>query len=337
MDSNVVEQLSDAEPAGGEQQPAGSDGCLQAGWTSGSRLATLAVTGLLWAALTAGPVGLALAVVQAGGPARPAAAAPVVDRSGEQAAVGEFAQRLVVVWLQSRRGQEGALAPLVQGGSRDGVQLPDVPWRAEQPATAGLRHVAGEAWSVTVGVTVSPLAAPAGAGVRRYFQVAVTYRAGAMVAPMLPAPVAAPPAAAAEALGYRYPVAPGGAVSTAVTGFLAALLTGSGDVTRYVSPGSVIPAVTPAPYRAVTVGEVLADRDVPGSALPATGGDRVRVLVTAAAGPSARQQLSVQYALTLTARAGRWEVTALDPTPELASSAGGPPPAGSTPGVQSSN
>src|SRR5664280_1150989 len=49
----------------------------------------------------------------------------------------------------------------------------------------------------------------------------------------------------------------------------------------------------------------------------------------ASAAAEAHQQIGVQYALTLAARAGRWEVRALDPTPAVASA---PPAAAGAPG-----
>jgi len=53
------------------------------------------------------------------------------------------------------------------------------------------------------------------------------------------------------------------------------------------------------------------------SGLPAVplNGAELQVLVTADVTATPSQQLAVQYALTLAAREGRWEVAAVDPTP----------------------
>jgi hypothetical protein len=99
--------------------------------------------------------------------------------------------------------------------------------------------------------------------------------------------------------------------------FLVALLTGAGDVDRYVSPGTAIAPVTPPPYSAVDVTDVTTDRDVLQMPVPPATGETVRVLVTARATAGPRQQIGVQYALTLIARAGRWEVRVIDLTPVL--------------------
>lgn len=292
---------------------------LQSRWTGGSLLATRLATVVLWAALLAGPAALVLALLQAGpGGQLTRVAAPVADPVGEQAAVGEFAQRFVVTWLQSTRGQETQLAPYVRTIS---LTLPEVAWVADQPATADLRRADGAGtWSVLVGVTVTTprTAGPPVAGalpVRRYFRVPVRYRSGAVVALALPAAVAAPAAGEAPQLTYRYHPSLDGPVASSVQEFLSALLTGAGDVTRLVTPGSDIAAVLPAPYTRVEVTDVLVDRDLASGPRSRPQGERLRALVDAVAAAGPRQQISVQYALTLTSRAGRWEVTALDPTP----------------------
>ncbi len=328
---------------------------LQSRWTGGSLLATRLATAVLWAALLAGPSALALALLQTGpGGQSTRVAPPAADPVGEQAAVGEFAQRFVVTWLQSIRGQEKQLAPYVKTIS---LTLPEVAWVADQPATADLRRAGGAAtWSVLVGVTVT---APRAAGppvvgapvvgaapVRRYFRVPVRYRSGAVVALALPAPVAAPAAGEAPQLTYRYHPSLDGPVARAVQEFLSALLTGAGDVTRLVTPGADIAAVLPAPYTGVEVTDVLVDRDLASGPGDRPQGERLRALVDAVAAAGPRQQISVQYALTLTSRAGRWEVTALDltpaaqtPLPRAAGASGAPvtapaPPSSPSPAAQ---
>lgn len=299
---------------------------LQARWTGGSQLATRAATVGLWLALICGPVALLLAVsvgAAAGTPIRPAAAP--ADPAGERAAVEEFAQRFVVAWLQTPRGQEAQLQAYITAAA---LTLPEQPFTAADPATANVAHVAAGVWAVTVAVTVTtpaqPTAAttppspntPASTSTRRYFQVPVNYTAGALVAAALPAPTAAPATAAAPRLAYRNPGPLSGPLAASVQGFLTALLTGNGDVTRYSSPGTAIAAVTPPPYTAVTVNDLMVDRDLAGLTGQPAAGDQVRLLATATATAGPKQAITVQYALTLLARAGRWEVKAVDATPE---------------------
>ena len=338
-------------------------------WTGGSALATRSASTLLWAALLCGPAAaLWLLLGGTGGGASTAAAPappPPADRSGQRAAVQAFAQDVVVSWLTSPVGEEQRLAEVMQTSA---LTLPRRPWTVTDPATAGIEPVGGGLWSVTVAATVTdPPAAPlteaqrldltqddAGAAPpdvlplpsgddelpvpqRRHFHLAVREADGALLAVGQPSPVAGPPVAQQVRLGYRYRAPVDSAPAAAAQQFLAALLTGTGDLTRYTTPGTVIPPVDPPPYADVEVREVRSDTDLTDLPESPADGDALRVLVTAVAGtadPAA--QISLEYPLSLLARAGRWEVAAVDPAPALASATvDGPsptaPPARSSP------
>lgn len=296
-------------------QPQLSAGELQAQWTGGSALATKVSTGVLWTALIAGPVALLLVFVLAAGGSAPVApsAAPAPDRSGEQAAVSEFAGRFVAVWLRSVRGQEKQLAPYVRAAR---VALPEQAWPAGTPAIADIRPSSKTTWTVTVAVPVGPTTADP-LPVWRYFVVSVHMdEAGALVALTLPAPVAAPRPAEAPKLDYRYRASMDAPVAAAAQQFLEALLTGTGDVSRYISPGAPITAVQPASATALKVTDVETDRELPADRAPAEG-DQVRVLVTATATTGPGRHNVVQYPLTMRVRGGRWEVAQIDLAPAL--------------------
>lgn len=328
-----------AGPAGSDQDVAldelvsdGEDsgrGRLQSQWTGGPALATKAATGVLWAALLAGPAALLLAGSSALS-AAPAATAPApafVDRTGEQAAAAEFAGRLVRLWLTSVRGQEDQLRALVPGTD---ITLPEVAWASGPMTTADVRRQPDGTWLVVTAITGGAAAGapaarpeadsstPAPAPAVRFYAVPVRVDDAGLVALTLPAPVPAPTtAAAAPRLAYRHQLAPTDPLVASVGQFLVALLTGTGEVTRYVSPGTAIDPVTPPPYTAVEVSDVVTDRElVAGAAAPADG-TRLRALVTAKGTAGPQQQALVQYPLTLTVRGGRWEVTAIDPAPAL--------------------
>lgn len=307
------------------------DAHLQQRWTGGPTWRTRAVQAGLVAALVTGPVALLLGVGQAASGTAPAAA-PVAEPAaldgGEQAAVGEFAQQLVLLWLQTPRGEEAALADLVDTAD---LQLAATPMSGSDPQTAQLVATGPGQWSVTVAVTVTDATE---VPVRRHFQVPVRYTAetGALVAATLPSPVSAPPAAASPQLGYRYTASSSDPVTAASGEFLGALLTGAGDVTRLISPGTQISALTPAPFTGVQVREVATDVDLRGAEASSAPQEPVRVLVTALASVTAEQSVTVQYALTLTTREGRWEVTSLDaaPLPAAESSSPSLPPSASS-------
>ena len=312
---------------------------LQGHWTGGSKCATRGATGLLWTALVCGPVGLMLGGVAflTAPTSASAQTEQVADTASEQVAVEQFAEHFVVTWLTTPRGEETALATFVDVS---GIALPEVPWTISNPAPAALVQNGPGRWAVTVAATVTtpaiagqdPAQVPSPA--RRYFTVPVRYDAGALIAEALPAPVAAPASAEAGQLGYRYNLSAQHPASTATAEFLAALLTGTGDVTRYVTPGTQIAAITPAPYAEVLIRDLNVDldpADLPGEP---SNGDELHELVTAEARSSTGQAISVQYALTLTAREGRWEVRSMEPAPRQAAdqpAATAPAPTSSAP------
>lgn len=292
--------------------------------------------------IAAGPVALALVVAASLNTPqpRPAETTAEVPDDAARTAVEEFAQRLVVDWIQTPRGREDRLEAY---GLLDlATEQPETALTASFPAVARATEVEPGLWSVTVGVTVTASDAAAVAGpddrpesaddsapgdlaepedsagatppapVRQYFQVSVEYHNGLLAAQTLPAAVPAPPSAGHSRLVYDETVDPRDPLGEAVAGFLSALLTGSGDVDRYTAADSGVTAVASQPYLHVEVTGLRAD-DAPDPGVQPVDGDRVRVLVTAVALTRAQQEVVVQYPLTLIARPGRWEVAEIDP------------------------
>ncbi|MFK4540434.1 hypothetical protein RKD29_000030 [Streptomyces tendae] len=74
-----------------------------------------------------------------------------------------------------------------------------------------------------------------------------------------------------------------GALTATGGEFLGAYLTGSGDVDRHLAPGVKLTPVSPAPYRAVTVGEVSAVEKAAAAGQVSADGTKVRVWVRAEA------------------------------------------------------
>lgn len=280
----------------------------------GSTLATKAATLLLLGCLFAGPLGLlagGLALLSATAPAPPSAA-KVVDLSGQRAVAGEFAQRVVTTWLTTARGHEADLTGLIPGIATN--TFPQEAFTATDATVSGITQVEGT-WSVTVAVTVTDQRKQTA---RRFFQVPVVLATdGSVSALSLPTPVAGPAVAAGTGLNYQVQVPSTGPVASTISQFLAAYAAGSGDVTRYLTPGVQIRAIDPAPFTAVTVTDLRAISSAAGVDTTGTpkDGTTLRVLVTATGTVSATQQLSAAWALSLTARAGRWEITAIDRTP----------------------
>lgn len=250
--------------------------------------------------------------------------------TASQAQAGELATQLVVTWLQASRGQEKDLERYVD---TDPAALPmTAQFAADEPAVASITRVSESAaplYSVTVAVSVRPGNDSSAAAVRRYFQVPVVVSPAGSRAATLPAEIAAPPAGAAVTLDYRYRIVNHPIVDSAGQ-FLSAMLTGSGEVARYVTPGASLSAVTPPPYRAVSISTTLASRDLNSVAAstPLRDGDVVRLLVTATQKVTDNDAVVGQYALTMAARGGRWEVSAIDSAPLFPAAA---PPSSATP------
>ena len=284
----------------------------------GSTLTTRLSTAVLVSCLIAGPAGVAVGVLALASSASTAApaTAKVADLSGQRAAAQEFAQRVVMTWLTTSRGQEAQLTALIPASAN--VSFPQEPFAVSNVDVAGITEIEG-AWAVTVAATVTDQRKVTA---RRFFQVPVTVRAGdgAVSALALPSPVAGPVVSGSGDLNYQVQVPGTGPVTQTIGAFLASYLTGSGDVTRYLTPGVQIQAVTPALFTAVAVTDTRAITSAAG--LDTTGvpkdGTVLRVLVAAVGTVSETQQITTSYALTMTARAGRWEISAVDPAPARA-------------------
>lgn len=308
-------------------------------WTSPSTGSVAVVTGvvrrLAWGLLVAGPVLGGWAIVSQPGAARPA---PVVQSSSSDVAgPGGFAELYVAAFLRAGEGSQSELAVFYSGardlelsGKLDAVQVGQI-------AAVRVREIApGRYWSVTVAARVlEPAASSASSGAgggqpvlrMRFFQVPVEAdrEGGPLAALALPAEVAAPTGSTPKAeLAYGTPL-PAQASDPAVdtlSQFFAAYLSNSGELGRYLSPGTLLSPVRPAPYRSAAVTQVAVEtafRDGEGDGrigAPA-GRERLRLVVDVKATRPDGVGRPLSYALTLAGRDGRWEVAAVDATPKV--------------------
>ncbi|WP_331765348.1 conjugal transfer protein (plasmid) [Streptomyces sp. NBC_01384] len=273
------------------------------------RLSRLAVL----TAIAAGPVALCVAVastpttVQAATPSKPAA----VRTAAVAADPGGYAQLFVSIWLRSSADDAtSAQARLAQSMAPD-VELPaPAPAAGAQSKPESVTAVRsaqreGGAWSVTV-------AAQYADGSVRYYAVPVTVSGtgGPFTVTGAPGVVAGPVRAEVPKSSYGVTV-PEGDLSSAVGEFLAAYLTGAGEVDRYLAPGVKLTAVSPAPYVAVSAEQVSAVEEAAAAEKVPADGTAVRVLVQVEARDSGGRW-PLGYELTLKARSGRWEVAALE-------------------------
>ncbi|MFE3770909.1 conjugal transfer protein [Streptomyces sp. NPDC059122] len=288
-----------------------------------------------WGLLLTGPLlgGWALASA-----ARPAAvptqaeAPRIQPTSSDAVAPAGFAELYVAAYVKA--GQRDAavqeLAAFYPAARSMSWSAEGGAERTESASAVQVRQISAGYWSVTVAARIT---SKDDAGQLHYFQVPVRSTASTKgtasgwVAAALPAEVAAPTGDAAKAPELSYgsghaPLASDPAVQT-IQGFLAAYLTGQGDVERYLSPGTTLHPVRPAPYAAVTLTQI-ADHG-PGPAegaeaqTPPDGVQR-RLLVDVEGDSRKATGRPMTYAIELRARGGRWEIAALEAAPALATS-----------------
>jgi len=311
------------------------------GWQgspAGLGLATKVVTVALWCAVIAGPLlGLA-AFAHGGGSASASDESVPVLRSGT--APAGVASLYVAAWLSAGNGTEETVrAYYPQLGS-----LPDAPNRhsATRVVPVAAVEVSPGYWSVTVAAQVATRTERGwvDTGVH-YYRVPIRVLGGpeaggegkpggptGYVATGLPAEIGAP--AGLEPVQVDYPrhrsADSADPVADSVGRFLAAYLLGDGELTRYVSPGSALSPISPPPYTELVLRDLFTDESSSAgrSRGPDRDGTRLAVLATVDATDRYATTRQLSYALTLTSRDGRWEVSALDPAPALATGDGIP-------------
>lgn len=321
-----------------DPETAGADLPGWHGSPAGLGLATRTVTVALWCAVIAGPL-LALAAFAHGGGSANAAdeAAPDI-RSGT--APAGVASLYVAAWLSAGSGTEETVrAYYPQLGS-----LPDEPNRhsATRLVPVSVVEVSPGYWSVTVAAQVATRTERGwvDTGVH-YYRVPIRVLGGpeaggegrpggptGYVATGLPAEVGAP--AGLEPVQVDYPrhrsADSADPVADSVGRFLAAYLLGEGELTRYVSPGSALSPISPPPYTELVLRDLYTDESNAGDrgGGPDRDGTRLAVLAMVDATDRYKTTRQLGYALTLTSRDGRWEVSTLDPAPALATGDGAP-------------
>ncbi|MFJ6354871.1 conjugal transfer protein [Streptomyces sp. NPDC092046] len=317
-----------------------------AGWSTGAQANSAAMMRwLVWGLIALGPLLGTLAYLSvpttSAAPA-PKAAPSAPSASGGQGAAG-FASLFVATYLSAGRGDEPKLAAYYPPA--DNLQLDGVSGqrRGEQLTVVRLRQTDTSVWSVTVAARVTgatPTATPstqpgaspsptAATDAVRYFQVPVATApaaggATAYTALALPAEVAAPERAKSPELVYgaMHPALPTDPRTQAITSFLTAYLTKAGaELDRYLAPGTRLTAPSPAPYSGIAVDSFAAEGETGGELVVSvpSDGTTLRLLVTLRATGQDGVRLPLTYALTLKARARRWEIASLDGAPATAS------------------
>ena len=331
----------------GEKQEIANDDGVVDGWTGPTRWKTRGTNVALAAALVAAPVSLVLTLTHSsGGSGTATSNAGTYDQRlmSRRSSASETGAQAVTTWLTATNADSSGLSRYGWDPTR--LNLPDQAPKVTDASTVDARPTAPGVWLVEVGATVTP--ATGGAAARRYFTVPIGVAGASQIAaePLaLPAEVPAPSTAVPNlSLNYANQVSPGAPAYSATTGFLTSLLTGQGNLSLYLRPGTAIGNISPAPWSKISVVSVNTDDSgVAYAARTAPDGTQLHVAVqvdatpstpspTPAATPTAPAKGSkptppaaprptpgaglvttpLAYQLTLTARGGRWEVSAMN-------------------------
>ncbi|GAB2452355.1 conjugal transfer protein [Nocardia tengchongensis] len=226
-----------------------------------------------------------------------------------------FAREFVVVYLSATTGQQDRIAEYVGGAQQ--VSLPTTARQVTDPAIVyvarSLSNANTDIWTVTISVRIAKRPG-ATDDARQYYRVAVSVVDGRLRALALPSAVEPPGRGADLALDYATSCIQDTPLAQVAAGFLQAMLTGSGDITRYVTPDSGIVSLRPSPFTTVDTATVRADD--PGCG---TTADHSRVLATVNPKIDGGVAPTLAYPLVMVRAAGQWQVQSLDLVPALRS------------------
>lgn len=279
-------------------------------WTAGDKFKTLGGATLIGLMLLSGPAAIVYTIVKPEAAVGPVQAEQTPGLSETEQRAGGAGADFVAAWLAATNDDHTefdrltALRPTAfprtATDARD-LRLISVTPAPENPEqllvlVSASTKLADESW------------------VRSYYSVPMLITETQVSPVTLPSQVAVP-APTEKPREARYTTRVVGPVTDTITGFFEAYLTGAGEIDRLLTPGSSIAEVTPAPFTEIQVGSVQATKDV--SSEPADG-ETADLLATISAKSSADEiGITSTYSLAVTARAGRWEITALNPFPVL--------------------
>ncbi len=301
--------------AKGEKVPAPAQGST---WTHGRQGSAHAVSVLMIAAMACGPIGIGIAVTAMN---RPQPASAVTKSDGltvEQQSTGAYALSFVAAWLGAWKDHPGELGSFIDLTSLRGLSETASEYR-DLSVVEITPNTDSDIVTVVISANVKGLIPDPdkeGAGLeawpRRYFQVPVFVSDSGLRPVGLPVPISGPGLGDTAALAYSKSLPLSEASAQTIQSFLEAYTAGKGELGRYITPEAPIVAIAPAPYQAVEPVDIRTDVEPPKTP---KDGVQVHALATVNLTTQLGQTVTTTYALTLTARASRWEVTTIDPAP----------------------
>ena len=282
--------------------PAEEPGGGGAQWAGGSALAAKVMTAGLLAAVVAGPGAVVMQLLSSD-PVVLTQDAPATGSSSTASTLaGERGLQTVRSWLASTSDN-----PRLDAGGT---------WPKTASPASSLR--VAQVSSTADPVTFEVLVAASIKNKEHFFEVPVRADERQATALALPAVAPAPVPGQEPGTGYgQRGVALSSPAAQTVQEFLSAYLTGK-PTTRMTSPGVELTSVAGSPWTAVRLdaldAQVASGQDV--TAAPVDGEvAQVRAEFVMTRAGERSTGLSSQIALTMTARADRWEITSVDPAP----------------------
>ncbi|GAA2418236.1 hypothetical protein GCM10010388_01240 [Streptomyces mauvecolor] len=263
----------------------------------------------VWVALACGPLALAVAALPS--PAAPTAAAPAPSsstvRTPAAADPSGYAELYLAAWLRSAASDESSAQARLAQAMAPSVALPQPAGAQsvlERAVAVRSAHREGGQWSVTVAAQYADFSV-------RYFAVPVVADAsgGSFAVTGAPGQVAGPTTAKTPESVYGVVLPAKGVLAATVAEFLRTYLTGLGQVDRYLAPGVQLAALSGTSYTDLQVEQASAIEEAAAAETVPADGTKTRVRVQIKAQDKAGAW-PLAYELTLTARAGRWEVSA---------------------------
>ncbi|MEV6072942.1 conjugal transfer protein [Nocardia sp. NPDC052001] len=237
-----------------------------------------------------------------------------VSLIGRSQLAESFARDFIVTYLSAAAGQQDRIQEFV--GSAQQATLPTTGRQVSDPnvvyVSRELTSGGVDVWGVTVSVRLTRKIGAAADDSRQCYQVSVAMVEGRMRALSLPAAIEPPGHGPELALNYGSTCAADTPLAQVAAGFLQALLTGTGDIARYTTPGSGIAALRPAPFTSADTATVNADNSSCGA-----NGSAARVLVSVNPKLDGAASPTLGYPLTMIREAGQWQVKSVDSVPAL--------------------
>lgn len=285
-------------------------------WTRGSEVGSKLIGAMMALGIVAGYLGLGIGWLALNRPVEAVAQTTTESETTSQSVAGGYAAGFVSAWLNASRDDPGELTGYIDLTGQGPFLSPE-PWDYRDLDVVTVTPVTDQTTNVLVSANVKETTTDddeneSTTWPRRYWQVVIaTGSDGGVSAAGFPAPVNAP-AAVSVSVSYPETVGRTGDAGKAVTDFLTAYLTGEGEITRFIAPETQITPIQPTPFSRIDVIGISSNEAITESM---SEGDEVRILAAIGAQRQDDRLIPASYALTMTLRAGRWEISQIDPAP----------------------